>query len=145
MLLRFDPFREFDRMASQLMSDVRTPRAMPMDAYRHDGALHVYFDLPGIDPDSIDMTVEQNVLTVSASRGQPQEEPDEMVVRERPQGSFSRQVFLGQGLNTEELEANYVNGVLYIKIPVLETAKPRRIPVAIDGGNQQAIAAGSPA
>lgn len=144
MLLRFDPFREFDRMASQFFTDSRTPRAMPMDAYRQDGALHIQFDLPGVDPDSIDLTVEQNVLTVTAQRTMAQE-PDELVVRERPQGAFTRQLFLGEGLDTDDLQADYVNGVLHITVPVLESAKPRRIPVAVEGGKQQAITAGEAA
>ena len=145
MLLRFDPFREFDRMASQLFADARTPRAMPMDAYRQDGALHVHFDLPGVDPDSIDLIVEHDVLTVTAQRMMAHAEPDELFVRERPQGTFTRQLFLGEGLDTDDLQADYVNGVLYITVPVQGSAKPRRIPVAVGGGKQQAITAGESA
>lgn len=142
MLMRFDPFREIDRMASQLMSESRTPRAMPMDAYRQDDALHVHFDLPGIDPDSIELTVEKNVLTVTAQRLPTSDEPDELIVNERPQGVFSRQVFLGEGLNTDDLQADYANGVLHVRVPVTESAKPRRIPIAIGDGGQRAISSG---
>ncbi len=145
MLMRFDPFRELDRMTSQLFADVRTPRAMPMDAYRHEDALHVHFDLPGIDPDSIELTVEQNVLSVTARRDAVHPEPDELIVTERPLGTFTRQVFLGDGLDPEKLEATYRNGVLHLTVPVLESAKPRRVPIAIEGGEQQAITAGQAA
>jgi len=145
MLMRFDPFREFDRMASQLFSDTRTPRAMPMDAYRREDALHICFDLPGIDPDSIELTVERNVLTVTAQRTPLHTDTDELIAGERPQGAFSRQVFLGDGLDTENLEAEYQNGVLHMTIPVSEAAKPRRIPIAVTGGDRQAITAGEAA
>lgn len=145
MLMRFDPFREVDRMASQLFADTRVPRAMPMDAYRHEDEFVVHFDLPGIDPESIDLTVEQNVLTVTAQRTLPHTDADELVVSERPHGAFSRQVFLGEGLDTDRLDASYERGVLMVRVPVLESAKPRRIPVAIEGDGQQAITAGEQA
>lgn len=146
MLMRFDPFfREFDRMAAQLLSDTRTPRAMPMDAYRREDELIVQFDLPGVDASSIDLTVEQNVLTVTARRTPMHTESDELVVTERPHGAFSRQVFLGDGLDADRLQAAYENGVLRIEVPVLESAKPRKVPIAMASGEQQAITAGSDA
>lgn len=145
MLMRFDPFREFDRMTARLFGDARVPRAMPMDAYRRDAAVHVEFDLPGIDPDTIELTVENNVLTVSANRMSTLKEEDRLLANERLTGAFSRQVFLGEGLDTDHLEANYHNGVLHVTVPVSDAAKPRRIPVAITGGDRQAITAGEAA
>lgn len=143
MLLRSDPFRDFDRLASQLFADTRTPRAMPMDAFRSDENLHIAFDLPGVDPDSIDLTVEKNALTVTATRSFNYSDAEEIVVNERPQGAYSRQVFLGEGLDIDNLEAAYQDGVLYVKVPVLESARPRRVPISIQGGDQQEITAGT--
>lgn len=135
MLMRFDPFRELDRL-TQGVSD--RPSPMPMDAYRHGDHFTVYFDLPGADPGSIDLTVEKNVLKVSAHRGWQREEHDEVVVAERPQGSFTRQLLLGESLDTEHVEARYDTGVLTVTIPVAESAKPRK--VEISGGNGRATA-----
>src|ERR1700736_1383714 len=117
MLMRFDPFREVDRVTEAMLHRPSVPR-MPMDAYRHGDSFLVHFDLPGIDPDSIEVTVEQNVLTVRAERGSPRAAEDEVVVAERPQGTFSRQVFLGEGLDPDGIEARYESGVLTIAIPV---------------------------
>ena len=141
MLLRSDPFRDFDRMASQLFADTRSPRAMPMDAWRAEDRLHVRFDLPGVDPESIDLTVEKNALTVSATRTFQYSDADEIVVNERPQGAYSRQIFLGEGLDIDQLEATYEDGVLHVQVPVLESARPRKVPISIKGGDQQAITA----
>lgn len=143
MLMRFDPFRELDRVTSSLLDERRTPRAMPMDAYRHGDELTVHLDLPGVDPDSIDLTVEKNVLSVTARRTFDRSESDELIVSERPQGVFSRQVFLGEGLDTDDLQAGYQNGVLSIRVPVLESAKPRRVPISVESGDEQAIGTGS--
>lgn len=145
MLMRFDPFREFDRMASTFFEGASTPRAMPMDAYRQGDHLLVHLDLPGVDPQSIELTVEQNVLSVTARRTLERTESDELIVSERPQGLFSRQVFLGEGLDTDALDASYENGVLSIRVPVHESAKPRRVPISIGGGGKQAIGAGETA
>ena len=145
MLMRFDPFRELDRMTSQMFGDVRTPRAMTMDAYRREDALHVYVNLPGIDPDSIELTVEKNVLTVTATREAVHTDTDELIVNERPVGSFTRQVFLGDGLEPDKLEAAYESGVLHVTVPVSEAAKPRRIPISIGSGERQAIGTGQAA
>ncbi len=142
MLMRFDPFREFDRWAGSLWNEVRTPRGMPMDAYRRGDDLIVHFDLPGVDPDSIDLTVEQNVLSVTTRRTFDRTESDELIVSERPQGVFNRQVFLGEGLDTDNLQAAYRNGVLSITVPVHESVKPRKVPISIAAGDKQAIGAG---
>ena len=139
MLMRFDPFRELDRVTQQLWSGARPP-VMPMDAYRHGEEFVVQFDLPGVDPDSIDLTVEKNVLTVSAQRSWQPQEGDQVVASERPQGSFSRQLFLGESLDTDHISAGYANGVLTVTIPVAEAAKPRKVEIT-SGGNGKAIPA----
>ena len=136
MLLRFDPFREFDRLTEQLASNAsRAPRPFPMDAYRRGDRFIVEFDLPGVEPASIELTVEQNVLTVRAERRFEPQEDDELVVAERPQGTYARQVFLSDTLDAEHVQANCQLGVLTLTIPVAETAKPRQVPVS---GGQQA-------
>jgi HSP20 family protein len=132
MLMRFDPFRELDRLAEQTWGAGRAP-VMPMDAYRQGDHFVVHFDLPGVDPASIDLTVEKNVLTVSAERHWERSEGAEVVVTERPQGSFSRQLFLGEGLNADGIEAGYENGVLTVRVPVAEQAKPRKVQVTTSG------------
>ena len=136
MLIRFDPFRELDRLSEQLASTAtRVPRGFPMDAYRRGDQFIVEFDLPGVEPASIELTVEQNVLTVRAERRFEPREGDEVVVAERPQGTYARQVFLGDTLDAEHVRADCQLGVLTLTIPVAETAKPRRVQV---GGDQDA-------
>ena len=144
MLMRFDPFREFDRLNEELWG-ARTAgaRTFPMDAYRHGDRFLVHFDLPGVDPSSIDLTVERNVLTVRAERRWTPTEGDELVVRERPQGVYSRQLFLGDTLDAGRLEASYDNGVLTLTIPVAEAAKPRKVEIKVGDSQAQAIDAGS--
>jgi HSP20 family protein len=138
MLMRTDPFRELDRLTQQLLGGpVARASVMPMDAYRKDEWFFVHFDLPGVDPDAIELTVEQNVLTVKASRRAVPEEGVEYVVAERPQGQFTRQLFLGETLNTEKLEADYEDGVLTVRIPVAEQAKPRKVSISTQGGRRQ--------
>lgn len=132
MLLRFDPFREFDRLTDQVLGNPRM--AMAMDAYRHGDEFVVHFDLPGVDPGSIDLTVERNVLTVSAAREWRHDNGVEVIASERPQGRFSRQLFLGDSLDTERINASYDNGVLTLRLPVAEQAKPRKVEVTSGGG-----------
>jgi HSP20 family protein len=134
MLMRFDAFRELERMTQDAWAGGRTP-AMPMDAYRKGDQFIVHFDLPGVDAASIELTVEQNVLNVSAVR-RWEMEGTEMLINERPQGSFSRQLFLGETLDTDHLEARYDAGVLTLTIPVAERAKPRRIEVGAGTGSE---------
>lgn len=131
MLMRTDPFRELDRLAEQVFGTPTRPAAMPMDAYRKGDHFLVQFDLPGVQPDSIDLTVEKNVLTVHAERARPLTDADdvEMIIAERPQGIFSRQLFLGDTLDADRVEANYDDGVLTLHIPVAEQAKPRKVSV----------------
>ena len=129
MLMRTDPFRDFDRLTQAMLGTPSRPAAMPMDAYRQDGRFVVSLDLPGVDGDSIDLTIEQNVLTIHAERKGPVDEDAERIVAERTYGTFSRQLFLGETLDVENLKANYEDGVLTIEIPVAEAAKPRKIPI----------------
>jgi HSP20 family protein len=129
MLMRTDPFRDFDRLAQQVLGTAARPAVMPMDAWREGEKFIVEFDLPGVDEESLDLDVERNVLTVRATR--PDVKSDrEMVSAERPRGVFSRQLFLGETLDTDAIEASYSHGVLRLTIPVAEKAKPRRIKVA---------------
>jgi HSP20 family protein len=131
MLMRTDPFREFDRITQQVFGTPARPAAMPIDAYRKGDEFVVHFDLPGVDTKSIDLTVEKNVLTVHATRGRSETEGVELLVGERPQGTFSRQLFLGDTLDTDRIKAEYTDGVLTLRLPVAERAKPRRVPIDI--------------
>jgi HSP20 family protein len=139
MLMRTDPFREIDRIAEQFFGTTARPAVMHMDAYRDGDHFYAAFDLPGVDPDSIECTVERNVLTVRASRRRPTGDNVELVAAERPMGTFSRQLFLGDTLDTDNLEAGYDNGVLTLRIPVAERAKPRRVAVTTTGNGRKQI------
>jgi len=141
MLMRFDPMREFDRVFEQAWSQTRQA-SVPMDAYRHEDTFVINLDLPGVDPGSIDLTVERNALTISAERHWQPVEGDQLVAAERRHGSFSRQLFLGDGLDTEKIHATYENGVLTVTIPVADRAKPRRIEVESEQ-RKEAISAGT--
>jgi HSP20 family protein len=129
MLMRYDPFRELDRFTDQLFGSPGRAPWVPMDAVRHDGTVEVRLDLPGVAPESIDVTVERNVLTVKAERSWWPAEGDEILARERPQGSFSRQLLLGDALDGDQVEARYEHGVLTVTIPVAEKAKARKVEV----------------
>lgn len=140
MFMRTDPFREFDRLTQQLFGGdgtVARPTVMPMDAWRDGDKFHVEFDLPGIDPDTVDLDVERNVVTVRAERP-ALDDSVERLASERPRGFFTRQLVLGDNLDTERIEANYDAGVLSLEIPVAEAAKPRKIEIG-KGNNRQAI------
>jgi len=142
MLMRTDPFRELDRLAQTLVSGSTPgtwsrPSAMPMDAYRAGDEFVVMFDLPGVTADAIEVDVERNVLTVKAERRPTVHEGDvEMQVSERPLGVFSRQLFLGDTLDTEKIHAEYEAGVLSLRIPVAEQAKPRKIEVRVTSAEE---------
>lgn len=128
MLMRTDPFRELDRFAQQVLGTAARPAVMPMDAWREGEEFVVEFDLPGIEADSLDIDIERNVVTVRAER--PGVNPDrEMLASERPRGVFSRQLVLGENLDTERIAASYDEGVLRLRVPVAEKAKPRKISV----------------
>ncbi|KAB1911458.1 Hsp20/alpha crystallin family protein [Micromonospora sp. AMSO31t] len=141
MLMRTDPFREIDRLTEQFFGTTARPAVMHLDAYRDGDFFHAAFDLPGVDPDSIDCTVERNVLTVRAERRRPGGDNVELVAAERPMGTFTRQLFLGDTLDTDKLEAGYENGVLTLRIPISERAKPRRIAVTAASNGRREISA----
>jgi HSP20 family protein len=130
MLVRTDPFRDFDRLAQQIWGTTARPAAIPLDAWRDGEQIVVQFDLPGVDVDSVDLDVERNVLTVRAERRGSTGDDTEMIAAERPRGVFSRQLILGDTLDTDRLQASYAAGVLTLRIPVAEKAKPRKITIA---------------
>jgi HSP20 family protein len=139
MLMRFDPFRDFDRLTQQRWGVPSNRAGMPMDAYRDGDHYTVHFDLPGVDPASIELTVDRNVVTVKAERRWSRTEGTEVVASERVQGTFTRRLVLGESLDAGRIEADYANGVLTLQVPVAEQAKPRRIQI----GGQPEIPSGS--
>ena len=146
MLMRTDPFRDFDRLAQQLLGAGTTsrPAVMPMDAWREGDTFVLEFDLPGVRPESVDIDVERNVLTVRAER--PTKNGDwEMLATERPSGLFSRQLVLGDNVDLEQVTANYDAGVLRLSIPVAEKAKPRKIEISTQASTRAGTRAGEPA
>ena len=135
MLMRTDPLRDFDRLTQQVLGTAARPAVMPIDAWREGEDFVVEFDLPGIKEESLDLDVERNVVTVRAER--PDIDPGrEMLAAERPRGVFSRQLFLGDNLDTDKIEASYQEGVLQLRIPVAEKAKPRKISIERRNGQQ---------
>jgi len=141
-LVRSDPFRDVDRLFQQLWGgqggNGARSMAMPMDAYRKDDSFLIRLDLPGVTADEVELTVEDNVLTIRAERpAPPPSEGVESVIAERPYGTFARQVFLGTNLDVEHIQAEYEAGVLTLAIPVAEHAKPRRIEVTERSERQQ--------
>ena len=148
MLMRSEPFTEVNRLAQQLFGATQAgtwsrPAGMPVDSYRNGDEFVIAFDLPGVDADAIDIDVERDVLTVRAER-RPINLGDQAVpqVTERPLGVFSRQMFLGDALDTEHIEAAYDNGVLLLRIPIAEKAKPRKINVVGRQHNDQKVITG---
>lgn len=140
--MRFDPFREFDRLTQEALGSARVAPGIPMDAYRKGEEFVVHLDLPGVDAESIDLTVEKNVLTVRAERTRTRAEGEEWMVAERPHGTFTRQLFLGDTLDADRIEAGYEHGVLTVRIPVAERARPRRVEISTSGGDHtKAVAA----
>ena len=135
MLMRTDPFRDLDRLTQQLWGTASRPALMSMDAWREGDEFVVEFDLPGVSPDTVDLDVERNVLTVKAER--PSLNGDrELIAAERPRGVFSRQLFLGDNLDIDKVAASYDAGVLTLRIPVAEQAKPRKIEITSNGDRQ---------
>jgi HSP20 family protein len=139
MLLRFDPFRELDRVTEQVLP--RAGSVLPMDAVRRGHNVVLAFDLPGVDPASIDLTVERDTLTVSAERPALRHEGDEVIASERRFGTYSRRLLLGEALDTGKVEASYDQGVLTITIPTAEQAKPRKVNVGISSQKAEEIEA----
>ena len=141
MLLRTtDPFRDFDRLTQQIFGTTNRPAVMPMDAWREGDSFVIEFDLPGVAPESIDLDVERNVLTVRAERV-ARNGDWEMLASERPRGVFSRQLVLGDNLDLDRIEATYDDGVLRLVVPVAEKAKPRKIEISNGSTDRQAIEA----
>jgi HSP20 family protein len=141
MLLRTtDPFRDFDRLASQLLGTTNRPAVMPMDAWREGDVFKIEFDLPGVSEETIDLDVERNVLTVRAERV-GRNGDWEMLASERPRGVFSRQLVLGDNLDLDRIEATYDAGVLRLTVPVAERAKPRKIEIGSGAQDRTAIEA----
>jgi HSP20 family protein len=148
MLMRSEPFTEVNRLAQQLFGAASAgtwsqPTGMPVDAFRNGDEFVIAFDLPGVDAEAIDIDVERNVLTVRAER-RPIELGEQAVTQltERPQGVFSRQLFLGDALDTERVDAAYENGVLLVRIPIAEKAKPRKIAVTARSESGQKVITG---
>ena len=135
MLMRTDPFRELDRLTQQVFGTVARPALMPMDAWRDGDTFHIEFDLPGIRPDSIDLDIERNVLTVRADRPS-RDGTVELIANERPSGVFSRQLILGDNVDLDKISASYHDGVLALEVPVAEKAKPRKIAVEASNGQK---------
>src|SRR4029453_12761711 len=127
--LRFDPFRDFDRLAAEVFGTARTPSLMPMDCLRTGDEFVCRFDLPGIDPETLDVSAEHNTLSVRAERTRHDPEDATYLVSERPSGTYSRQLVLGEGLAVDDIRAEYRDGVLTLTIPVAEQAKPRKIEI----------------
>lgn len=144
MLMRTDPFREFDRLAQQLVGAGTTsrPAVMPMDAWREGDTFVVEFDLPGTAPETLEIDVERNVLTVKAER-HARNGDWEMLASERPTGLFSRQLVLGDNLDLDQVKADYADGVLRLVIPVAEKAKPRKVEISSGSGRSQQTAISS--
>lgn len=141
MLMRYDPFREIDRFTNGFFGHLNWTPSMPMDAVRKDDHVEFRFDLPGVRPESIDLTVERNVLTVKAERSWETEEGSETLARERGRGTYFRQIRLGEALDADHVEARYEDGVLHVTVPVAEAAKPRK--VEIQSGQSQPLEVGS--
>jgi HSP20 family protein len=137
MLMRTDPFRDFDRLTEAVLGTRARPAVMPMTAYRENETFVVHLDLPGASADSIDLTVEQNVLTIHAERKPPVGDNAERVVDERSYGVFSRQLFLGDTLDSDQLTADYNAGVLTLRIPIAEKAKPRKVEITAGGSPKE--------
>jgi HSP20 family protein len=141
MLMRSDPFRELDRLTQQVFGTQGTlarPAVMPMDAWRDGDTFVIELDVPGVAANSIDLDVERNVVTVRAERPGP-EQDREMLAAERPRGVFSRQLVLGDTLDTDSITASYDTGVLTLRIPVAEKSKPRKITIGTNAADHHVI------
>jgi HSP20 family protein len=142
-VLRFDPFgdpfRQMDRLTNQLLSGTRTPMGMPMDVWQTENGFHVCLDLPGVDPDSVDITTERNVLTIKAERRAEYQQGQNILIAERPHGTFTRQLQLGDTVDTDNIQASYADGVLHLDLPMTQAAQPRKVQVKTDGGGRRQV------
>ncbi|MGO8882312.1 MAG: Hsp20/alpha crystallin family protein [Streptosporangiaceae bacterium] len=141
-VIRFEPFRDpFERLISMAATGTRAPLAMPIDVYRAgDGSYHVEADLPGVTPDSVEVTVEHGTLTIQAERAPNYGDSEQVIVAERPQGSFTRQLSLGEGVDSEHLTAAYADGVLHVTIPASPKTQARRVEITRTSGGSRTIA-----
>jgi HSP20 family protein len=140
-VIRFEPYRDpFERLFSMAATGTRAPLGMPMDVYRtEDGNYHVEADLPGVDPGSVEVTVEHSTLTIRAERTPHYGESEHVIVAERPQGSFTRQLHLGEGVDSENLTAGYADGILHLTIPLSPKVQPRRVEITHAPGGSRTI------
>jgi HSP20 family protein len=138
-LMRFDPFRELDRLADQALAGARTARTLPMEALRRGDEFIVSIDVPGTAAEDIDLTVERNVVEITTRRQPIRQEGDEVIVDERPQGEFRRQLFLGDNLDPDHLSAICDRGVLTLTIPVSEASKPRKVQIGGSSDGKQTV------
>jgi HSP20 family protein len=140
-VLRFEPFRDpFDRLMALAATGNRSPLAMPLDIYRsEDGSYHIETDLPGVAPDSIEVTVEHSTLTIKAERGPSYGDGDQVIVAERSQGTFTRQLSLGEGVDSDHLTADYSQGVLHVAIPAAPKAQTRKITISQGTSTSRAV------
>jgi HSP20 family protein len=143
MAMYWDPFRDLDRLATSMLDSRQGPRVMPIDLHRDGDHYVLNADLPGVDPGSVDVDIDGQLLTIRAERTLRSDEQAQWLVRERPSGSFLRQLTLGDGLDTAGISAHYENGVLSVVIPVSEQAKPRKVEVQAASRGEQAVTAGS--
>lgn len=145
MPLRFDPFRDFDRLSEQMLGaaagSARAPRFMPMDLYRSGDHYVLHADLPGVDPGSVEVSVDGGILTVKAQRSERTEHDVQWLASERFTGGYMRQLSLGDGIDSEHIAATYQNGVLTVTLPVVEKAKPRRIEITPGASDETKIIA----
>ena len=141
-MLRFDPFRDFDRVTEQLLGvpsgSARAPRFMPMDLYRSGDHYVLHADLPGVDPGSVDVGVENGTLTIKAQRSERTEDAVQWISSERFTGTYLRQLSLGDGIDADKISATYANGVLTVTLPVADRAKPRRVTISVDESSKPA-------
>ena len=142
MAMYWDPFRDLDRLAATMLDSRQGPRVMPIDLHRDGDHYVLNADLPGVDPGSVDVDIDGQLLTIRAERTLRSDEQAQWLVRERPSGSFLRQLTLGDGLDTSGISAHYENGVLSVVIPVSEQAKPRKVEVQSVSRGEQAVTAG---
>ena len=144
-VIRYEPFRDpIERLISMAATGTRAPLGMTMDVYRaEDGSYHVEADLPGVDPDGVEVTVEHGTLTIQAERTPHYGESEQVIVTERPQGSFTRQLTLGEGVDSENLTAGYADGVLHVTIPASPKAQARRVEITRAVGGSRTISGGA--
>jgi HSP20 family protein len=142
-LMRFDPFRELDRLSEQVMAGTRAPRTLPMTACRRGDQMLVWMDVPGADPTDVDVTVERNVVNIHAERRAPLQADDEILIDERSYGEYTRQLFLGDNMDASRVVAHLDAGVLSLSIPVAEESKPRQVHVEAGESQQKTVSAGT--